>query len=302
MNPMATVAAPPLPRTPTVLALDARLRGPGSAARIAPEDVAALAAETGLDPAALLLACLPWAQRWAAPPISQFQVGAAALAESGAIYLGANLEFVGVALAQTVHAEQSAIALAKAHRETRLELLATSAAPCGYCRQFMLELADPPILILGDRGRVSLAELLPFAFGPAELGRTPELLGAGPHGLRWAAERETGDPLAELALAAADHSSAPYSGALAGVAVELADGSRFAGGIAESVAYNPTLGPMQAALIVAHHGGGSLDTIRDAVLVELAVASVSQRAAATALLASVAPGVGLRVASAGLLP
>ena len=289
------MALPPLlPATPTVLALDARLAGPGSVARLDPAEVAALSAETGLEPAALLLACLPWAQRWASPPISHFQVGAVALGESGAIYLGGNLEFAGVALAQTVHAEQSAITSAWAHHEPRLELLATSAAPCGYCRQFMLELAVPPTLILGDRGPVTLAELLPWAFGPAELGRAPQLLVAGPHGLRLDPEPSAPDPLAALALAAADRSNAPYSGALAAVAVELVDGSRFAGALAESVAYNPSLGPMQAALIVAHHGGADLGQIRDAVLVELADAEVRQAPAAAALLAQLAPSVALR--------
>jgi cytidine deaminase len=280
-----------LPRTPTVERLDARLRGPGAAARIEAAELEALRDETGLDQAALLIGCLSWAQRWALAPVSKFEVGAAALAESGVLYLGANMEFCGVPLSHTVHAEQSAIAHAWSSGETTLRAIATSAAPCGFCRQFMLELPEPPLLVLADRGSIALAELLPWAFGPTQLGRAPELLCAGPHGL--VLERASDEPLAAMALAAADRSSAPYSGAFAGVAVESSDGQRFAGAVAESAAYNPTLAPMQAALIAAHHGGARLEQIERAVLVELDAGVVSQLDAAKAVLACVAPHASL---------
>ncbi len=288
---------PALPRTPTVERLDARLGGPGAMARIGAAELATLAAETGLDQPALLVACLAWAQRWALAPISNFEVGAAALAESGALYLGANLEFHGLPLAQTIHAEQAAIASAWSHGETRLLAIATSAAPCGFCRQFMLELPEPrPQLILADHGSVTLDELLPWSFGPTQLGRTPQLLRSGPHGLTLTEATE--DPLVARALAAANRSSAPYSGALAGVALRLADERTFSGAVAESVAYNPTLAPMQAALLTAHHSGASLDRIEVAVLVELEDAPISQFEAATGVLAAVAPSAKLIRATA----
>jgi len=284
---------PGLPRTPIVERLDARLRGPGSIARIDADDFATLTRETGLDQAALLVACLPWAQRWARAPLSNFKVGAAALAGSGALYLGANIEFGALPLAQTVHAEQSVIAHAQSCGETRLRALATSAAPCGFCRQFMLELPEPrPILILADHGPVELSELLPWAFGPTQLGRAPELLCAGPHGLRLLGDGlgdGRGDGLVALALAAADRSNAPYTGALSGVALTTQTGQRFAGAVAESAAYNPTLAPMQAAVIALHHGGGLVEQIERAVLVELDQAPVSQLDGAAAVLASLAP-------------
>ncbi|HLT37352.1 MAG TPA: cytidine deaminase [Enhygromyxa sp.] len=277
-----------LPPTPTVERLDARLRGPGTVARIEADELEALGRETGLDEPALLIACLAWARRWALAPLSNFEVGAAALAGSGVLYLGANIEFCGVPLAQTVHAEQSAIAHAWSCGETTLRTIATSAAPCGFCRQFMLELPEPrPVLVLAGQGSIGLAELLPSAFGPTELGRAPQLLRSGPHGLALAEASD--DPLVAMALAAADRSSAPYSGAYSGVAVETADGQRFAGAVAESVAYNPTLAPMQAALIAAHHGGGRLEQIERAVLVELEHGPISQLDAARAVLGCVAP-------------
>ncbi|KIG17644.1 Cytidine deaminase [Enhygromyxa salina] len=300
---------PGLPRTPIVEHLDARLIGPGSAAVIEASELAALQTETGLDKHALILASLEWARRWARAPLSSFEVGAAALGESGRLYLGANIEFHGFPLSQTIHAEQSAIAHAWAHAETGLTVIATSAAPCGFCRQFMFELPEPrPQLLLADApgGRpMSIESLLPSAFGPTQLGRSPQLLRAGPHGLQLIphaqnAEHAEHAELTQLALAAANRSSAPYTGACAGVALETADGQRFAGAVAESVAYNPTLAPMQAALIAAHHGGQgvTLSSITHAVLVELEGATVSQLDFARQLLASVAPTASCSVALA----
>ncbi|PRP91386.1 Cytidine deaminase [Enhygromyxa salina] len=285
-----------LPRTPTVKRLDARLSGPGSVAIVEAEELAALERETGLDESALILASLAWAQRWARAPLSKFEVGAAALGQSGRLYLGANLEFRGLPLSQTIHAEQSVIAHAWAHEETRLRVIATSAAPCGFCRQFMLELPEPrPRLLLADIGPTTLAELLPSAFGPTQLGRTPALLCAGPHGLRFVAEpADIAEPeLARAALAAAERSCAPYTGALAAVALETDDGHRFCGAVAESVAYNPTLAPIQAAMIAAHHGGARLESITRVVLVELEGGPVSQLNLARQLVAQVAPGASL---------
>lgn len=279
--------------------LDARLRGPQAAAKIDADEFSTLAAETGLKRDALLVACLPWAQRWARAPLSNFQVGAVALADSGVLYFGANIEFHGLPHAQTIHAEQSVIAHAWSRGETTLQALATSAAPCGFCRQFMLELAEPqPVLILAEQlahGPVELDALLPMAFGPTQLGRTPTLLRAGPHALEFNPPDpdHADDSLATLALAAAKRSNAPYTGAFAGVALATRDGQRFAGAVAESAAYNPTLAPMQAALIALHHSGGAFDQIERAVLVELDDALISQLDAATAILASLAPNATL---------
>jgi cytidine deaminase len=286
------VTAPALPHTPTVAQLDARLIGPGSAARIEADELARLRFETGLDPHALLRASLTWARRWARAPLSNFEVGAAVLGETGCVYLGANIEFERLPLSQTIHAEQSAILHAWSAGEAGLSLLATSAAPCGFCRQFMLELPEPrPVLLLGEREPTTLATLLPDAFGPTQLGRTPQLLRAGPHVLKWI-ETPT-HPLASLAFHATTRASAPYTGAIAGVALETSDARRYTGFVAESAAYNPTLAPMQAALIAAYHGGARLESIRTALLVELEDAAISHFELSRAVLASVAPEASL---------
>lgn len=277
-----------LPSTPTVARLDARLRGPGSAAVIEAAELDQLIAQTGLDRDAVLVASLAWARRWARAPLSHFEVGAAAVGASGRVYLGANLEFEGLPLSQTIHAEQSAIAHAWSAGEIGLSRIATSAAPCGFCRQFMLELPEPrPLLLLGDREPTNLDALLPDAFGPKQLGREPQFFRAEARALTWV--ETPANPLAALALQAASRSSAPYTGALAAVALETSDGRRYVGSLAESAAYNPTLAPMQAALIAAYHGGATLESIRSAVLVEIEGAAISQFESASAVLESVAP-------------
>ncbi|NVB43019.1 cytidine deaminase [Pseudenhygromyxa sp. WMMC2535] len=294
-----------LETTPTVAALDARLRGPGGApALIEAQTLASLRRELALSEHEAVIAGLRWAKRWARPPTSRFKVGAVALGASGRLYLGANIEFSGLPLNETVHAEQAAIVHAWIHGEPSLRALAASAAPCGYCRQFMFELPEPrPMILIPGHPAASLDELLPQHFGPEQLDREPTFLIAGTRlsaseqGLALSQTDADADALTRLALEAAAHASVPYSGFYAGVALALADGRRFRGSAAESAAYNPTLGPMQAALIALHLGGGRFEDIADAALVELEDPLAPYQAATERLLARVAPGVALRHAT-----
>ena len=50
-------------------------------------------------------------------PHSNFYVGAIAVGDSGNFYFGANMEFVGVPLSASIHAEQSAVMNAWIHGE-----------------------------------------------------------------------------------------------------------------------------------------------------------------------------------------
>ena len=59
---------------------------------------------------------------------------------SGRLYAGVNLEFPGLPLQHSVHAEQFLIANAAWHGERGLRRIAVNAAPCGHCRQFIAEL------------------------------------------------------------------------------------------------------------------------------------------------------------------
>lgn len=73
------------------------------------EQVSLIKSQTGLDDAALAFALLPLAAACSVAPISKFYVGAVARGVSGNLYFGANMEFRGASMQQTVHAEQSAV-------------------------------------------------------------------------------------------------------------------------------------------------------------------------------------------------
>ena len=106
-------------------------------------DVARLIASRGLRSAAELLPLLASsAKPLSGCLISGFEVGAAALGESGAVYLGTNVEFPGHQLQQSIHAEQFVVANAHAHGERGLVRLCVNAPPCGLCRQFLQELPN----------------------------------------------------------------------------------------------------------------------------------------------------------------
>lgn len=225
------------------------------------------------------------AKKFAVPPISNFFVGAAARGTSGKVYLGANFEFPGAALSFCVHAEQAAVVRAMDGGETGIDMLAVSAAPCGYCRQFLQELSTASTLRIQIPGRepAPLSEFLPAAFGPSDLGVTAALMSPQSHGLTI----DTDDDLARAALAAANASYAPYSRAYAGVALRARDGAIFSGALAENAAYNPSLSPLEAAIVNLVIGGGkSYADIAEAVLVE-AAGPVSQEGATRAVLAAI---------------
>lgn len=132
------------------------------------------------DGVQLLLEAAEAAMRTAYAPYSEFKVGAAVRAPSGAIYSGPNVE--NVAYPQGQCAEASAIGALVAAGESSITAVAVVAEkvevcpPCGGCRQRLAEFgsAETPVY-LGRPGATphttSLAELLPLSFGRDELGR-----------------------------------------------------------------------------------------------------------------------------------
>lgn len=213
-----------------------------------------------------VIALLPKAAALARPPISNFKVGAVARGTSGKLYFGTNVEFAGEALSFTVHAEQSAVVNAWMSGETGIDLVGTSAAPCGYCRQFLNELVTAGELMVVMPGEARrLAELLPGSFGPRDLGITGGLLQRDDHGL--AIDEE--DEPARAALSAANLSYAPYSKSYAGVALRTKSGEIVRGAYAENAAFNPSLSPLQAALSQLNLRGGEWSDIAECVLVRV---------------------------------
>ncbi|XBI18569.1 cytidine deaminase 1 [Aegilops tauschii subsp. strangulata] len=263
----------------------------------------------------LLPLLIPSAMRRARPPISRFPVGAVGLGESGRVYAGVNLEFLGAPLSQVVHAEQFLIANAAAAGEPALRAIAVSHMPCGHCRQFLQEIrgaAGIRILVTSDAADGcaaewrSLASLLPRPFGPHDLLPKDAPLVLEPH------DNRLGDPvdavangfaagdlegrLKDAAEAAARAAHAPYSGCPSGFAVADGEGKVYAGGCLESAAYNPTLGPVQTAIIamIAASGGSAGDVVA-AALVEKDGAVAAQEATARVFLAAVAPQASFHV-------
>lgn len=116
-------------------------------------------------------------------PYSHFKVGAALLAKSGKIYRGCNIENAGYT--PTNCAERTAFFKAVSEGEREFEAIAIVAgpeggelaftAPCGVCRQVMMEFCDyETFRILLGTGKESyqeltLKEMLPYGFGPKNL-------------------------------------------------------------------------------------------------------------------------------------
>lgn len=243
------------------------------------------------------------AQRLARPPISSFHVGVAAAGISGRIFLGVNVEFPKLPLHHSIHAEQFLLTNAHLHSETQILHLAVTAAPCGHCRQFMQELRNASrlqIQILSDPNPsyIPLIELLPRPFTPLDLlsPETPLLLEPQISSKRnltlensaWSCEMEK--VLTEEAMKAVKEAYAPYSGCISGFAVIDTENRLHKGAYMESAAYNPSVGPVQAAMISYLVGGGDeWIGLVGGVLVEEKNARILQEGTVRAFFEMVAP-------------
>ncbi len=111
--------------------------------------------------------------RQAYAPYSDVRVGAAARADDGRIVVGCNVENASFGLSLCAECGvASALASSGGGRLVALAVVGGDGeylAPCGRCRQVLFEFGGPDLLIdTGDR-IVRLDELLPGAFGPADL-------------------------------------------------------------------------------------------------------------------------------------
>ena len=116
-------------------------------------------------------------------PYSNFKVGAALLAENGEIYTGCNIE--NASYTPTNCAERTAFfkAVSEGVRDFQAICivggkegkLTEYTAPCGVCRQVMMEFCDPKtfqIILAVDKEQYTiytLEELMPLGFGPLNL-------------------------------------------------------------------------------------------------------------------------------------
>ena len=124
------------------------------------------------------------AREHAYAPYSHHSVGAALVTKAGKIYHGCNIE--NASYSPTNCAERTAIfkAIYDGEREfTKISIVGgmegtdgnETCAPCGLCRQVMMEFCDPEtfkiILANGEEEPLEymLKELLPLGFGPDNL-------------------------------------------------------------------------------------------------------------------------------------
>ena len=116
-------------------------------------------------------------------PYSHFDVGAALLTKDRTIYTGCNIENAGYTPSNC--AERTAFFKAVSEGVREFEAICVAGgmngepaeytAPCGVCRQVMMEFCDPKtfqIILVKNREEykiMTLEELLPMGFGPGSL-------------------------------------------------------------------------------------------------------------------------------------
>jgi len=277
------------------------------AGHLTPAQCRTIMAQMDISLEGLMVRLLPLAGAYARVPVSRFVVGAVIQAQSGddpqdyGLYLGANLELAGQSLDTAVHAEQAAVVNACHQGAGTVRTLAVSAAPCGYCRQFLNELADAermeviisPGINQQEDLRLGLRELLPHAFGPRDLNQPAGFMAPGRKPIPLQLKESAVDELVLGALSAATDTYAPYTGNAAGCAVRTREGQVFFGRYVESAAFNPSIGPLTAALINLNmaRAAAPLDLTR-VVLVERPT-TISQRGAVEKMASSLGKGLKL---------
>ncbi len=260
----------------------------------------------GIPVEGLMVRLLPLSALHAIVPISHFRVGAVAKAPNPAgkngfdLYLGANIEFKGLSLNQSVHAEQAATINAWMQGATGIQTMTTSAAPCGHCRQFLNELEGGGDLEIitpseGAHGfsRMRLSELLPKAFGPRDLNQRTGLMASTETNENLFLRMVTNDRLVLEALSSASQSYSPYTHNRSGCAIQASAGQTYSGRYVENAAFNPSMSPLQVAVSCMNMRHlGEKQTITRAVLVEKP-SDIGQRDVTEMILKSIAPEVEL---------
>lgn len=210
----------------------------------------------------LMIRLLPLAKVFSIVPMSNFHVGAVALAGENLVdgemnlYLGANMEFEHLPLNMSIHAEQAVVMNAWHHGESLIKSIATSESPCGHCRQFLKELSGSNDLMLlkpagkeNDYHESRLSEMLPAAFSPMDLSNNSGFMAAPKTTRKLCLAGHSDDSIVQAALLAAQTAYAPYTGNFAGCALQTPEGEVVSGSYMESVAYNPSISPLHSTLL-----------------------------------------------------
>ena len=238
-----------------------------------------------------MLERLAEAASYARPAVSGYCVGAIVRGTSGALYLGGNIEFAGTSLGETVHAEQAALSNAFMHDEPGIAAIAVSAPPCGHCRQFLYEFAEGRDIeiLFPEQPAIMLSASLPRPFGPADLK-----VAHGPLS-RTKIAAEDVESVAQAARYAAANAYAPYTNSPSGVAIRSRRGNVYRGSYIENAAFNPSLPPLQVALVAMALANEDFNDIAEVVLAEASNNSISQLDATKSVLAVIAPRAEFRL-------
>lgn len=245
----------------------------------------------------LMCLLLDVAKDLASPSISDFHVGAVGLeAETGNLILGGNVEFPGTHLGFTLHGEGFVFTRTMS-RGTNISVVAIGEAhPCAHCRQCLAEYAASEKLELIDPlgHTLTLAQLYPWPFDPNYLGER----GAVPGRELWPElkfDEAAVPPVAETLLAIGRRSHSPYSKCPGAVLLHLKDGNTVSGLAIESVAFNPTIHPIQAAIVDLLAHGYAYADISGTTLGTVRGGDVDYSVSTRELLARVAPEAPLQI-------
>ncbi|MHB0927339.1 MAG: cytidine deaminase [Candidatus Nanopelagicales bacterium] len=111
--------------------------------------------------------------RQAYAPYSHFPVGVAGLVDDGRIVVGCNVENASYGLG--LCAECGLVSALHSSGGGRLlavycvDAQGSALAPCGRCRQLLLEHGGKELQVMGAQGPVTMDDLLPWAFDADEL-------------------------------------------------------------------------------------------------------------------------------------
>lgn len=114
-------------------------------------------------------------------PYSEYAVGAALLTDTGQIFDGINVENAVYPL--TMCAERVAVFKAVSDGERSFSAIAVvtknGGTPCGSCRQVLAEFSLDTVVLVADLHghlvhELTVADLLPYAFGEADLDAARE--------------------------------------------------------------------------------------------------------------------------------
>ncbi len=245
----------------------------------------------------LMLLVLRHAQKLARPPISKFEVGAVGLErDSGAIIVGGNVEFPGTLVGYTLHGEGFVATRAFSRGQELAKIAIGEAHPCAFCRQYLSEFATSRELVLIDPigHRLTLAELYPWPFDPAYLGEGGAVPGTAPWPELTVEPNSLPAAVVMKLEATGRRAYAPYSKCPSAVVLGLSDGNLVAGANIESVAYNPSMAPLQAALVDLLAHGYDYRDIVEAALATPRGGFVDYAQSTAELLGRIAPDVRLQ--------